>query len=191
MEKKRRSYAISSAIGEQICITVKRVENGEFSSLLISHAKKGDILLTSGVSGMFLLRDDLKEATQYFFIAAGSGITACFSMIKTLSNTLCYICGPFEYIRMVHITLLNRIPAANIFKENSAHYTVSSFPGRQIPTHILPAIVYKSTIGIAADRQLLFQPVMHLFKSGNHYPGLVYEFQWFFINSWLHIFLFQ
>ena len=187
--EKRRSYSVSSSPTEPLSITIKKVDNGEFSRLLNSHAKVGDILFTSGISGIFLLPDDLNKAQQYFFIAAGSGITPCFSMMKTIlekgesnivliysnkseddaifykqliklkqqysnrfkieflfsniydveksrlsnwllnqlldkylsnqpANALFYLCGPFEYMRMVNITLLNRIPPGNIFKEN-------------------------------------------------------------------------
>jgi len=189
--EKRRSYSISSApaLGESLSITVKKVDNGEFSRLLISHCKPGDILFTSGINGLFLLPEKNDPGYQYFFIAAGSGITPCFSMIKTIlanqenkiiliysnrseeetifydqlkrleqeyagrltiqyffsniydvnrsrlsswrlqalldtylsvpaNKALFYLCGPFEYMRMLTITLRNRIPAQNIIKEN-------------------------------------------------------------------------
>lgn len=199
--EKRRSYSISSspALKEQLQITVKKMDNGEFSRMLVYGAKVGDVLHTSGVSGMFLLPGKVEEARQYFFIAAGSGITPCFSLIKTvlaegksdvvliysnksiddaifylqlkqlesqyterlkirflfsdvfnvyesrLSNwllqqllndyliaeagkSLFYICGPFEYMQTVTITLLNRVPAETIFKEN-----FDTLPRRIIP----------------------------------------------------------
>jgi len=187
--EKRRSYSISSAATEPLSITIKKVDNGEFSRLLTSHAKPGDILFTAGISGMFLLPVNLHAVQLYFFIAAGSGITPCFSMIKTIlatcnsdivliysnrseedtifliqlkelqqqyqnrftivflfsniydversrlsnwllnrlldkylkapaAHALFYLCGPFDYMRMVNITLLNHVPAQNIFKEN-------------------------------------------------------------------------
>lgn len=190
--EKRRSYSISSSpvLGEPISITIKRVENGEFSRLLLSHAKTGDVLYTSGISGFFLLPEDASDTDQFFFLAAGSGITPCYTLIKTLlhttnkhvtlvysnrsepdtifkqqlqqlqaeysdrfqiqflfsnktdvlqsrlsnwllqqllkryirvpkQRTLFYLCGPFEYMQMIGITLLNEgIPRQNIRKEN-------------------------------------------------------------------------
>lgn len=190
--EKRRSYSMSSSpvLNEPFSITIKRVENGEFSRLLVGHAKEGDTLISSGVSGFFVLPEKCDAIQQYFFLAAGSGITPCFSLIKTLlattlkqvvliysnrdkidtifykqlvelrqqytdrfqlrflfsnnfdvyngrlSNwllqqllkqyliapmhqTLFYMCGPFEYMQMINITLLNEgIPPANIKKEN-------------------------------------------------------------------------
>ena len=84
--EKRRSYSISSApaCGESLSITVKKVDNGEFSRQLIYSAKEGDILFSSGISGYFQIPENADAADQYFFMAAGSGITPCFSLIKTL-----------------------------------------------------------------------------------------------------------
>ena len=83
--EKRRSYSISSSpeLNEPLRITVKKIDNGEFSRLLNYHAKVGDVLLSSGISGFFVL-PELQEAEQFFFPAAGSGITPCLPMIKTL-----------------------------------------------------------------------------------------------------------
>ncbi len=190
--EKRRSYSISSSPGlnDPVSITIKKVDNGEFSRLLTGQAKTGDILYASGISGFFLLPDDMDETEQFFFLAAGSGITPIFSLIKTLlaitekqvvliysnrdeSDTifkhsllklqnqyhnrfqieflfsnktdvytsrlsnwllqhllhkyltvprhqvLFYLCGPFDYMQMITITLLNEgIAQQNIRKEN-------------------------------------------------------------------------
>ena len=87
--EKRRSYSISSSpdIVEPFSITIKKVENGEFSRLLITHAKEGDILNSSGINGFFHLPDNIEGIDQFFFLAAGSGITPCYSIIKTLLAT--------------------------------------------------------------------------------------------------------
>lgn len=81
--EKRRSYSISSAPFEnKLCITVKRITNGEFSRPLIENTKVGDLLYSAGIGGHFTLPE--QAANQYFFLAAGSGITPCFSLIKDL-----------------------------------------------------------------------------------------------------------
>jgi ring-1,2-phenylacetyl-CoA epoxidase subunit PaaE len=84
--EKRRSYSISSSpvLGEPLRITVKKIENGEFSRMMHNQLKVGDILLSSGISGFFVLPERTAEPRQYFFLAAGSGITPCFPMIKEL-----------------------------------------------------------------------------------------------------------
>jgi ring-1,2-phenylacetyl-CoA epoxidase subunit PaaE len=200
--ERRRSYSISStpALGEPLSITVKKVDNGEFSRFFIYQVKAGDILNTSGISGFFLLPEPQLGIQQFFFLAAGSGITPCYSMIKTLLSTTShhvvliysnkteedtifsddlhdlqkkyadrlsirflysnrfsvyhsrlskwlllhlleeypiaskdkayfYLCGPFEYMQTIQITLLGyNIPAAHILKED-----FSSLPRKVIP----------------------------------------------------------
>jgi ferredoxin-NADP reductase len=87
--EKRRSYSISSSpsMNEPISITIKKVENGEFSRLLLTKAKGGDVLNSPGINGLFSLPEIMDDVDQLFFLAAGSGITPCFSMIKTLLAT--------------------------------------------------------------------------------------------------------
>ncbi|MEO5943957.1 MAG: iron-sulfur cluster-binding domain-containing protein [Ferruginibacter sp.] len=87
--EKRRSFSITSSpiLGEPLSITVKLVENGEFSRNLITKAQEGDFLFSTGISGFFQLPKNNKITEQYFFLAAGSGITPCFSLIKTLLHS--------------------------------------------------------------------------------------------------------
>lgn len=82
----RRSYSIVSAplLNEPLTIGVKRIENGVFSRALIDHAKIGDELLTTGAGGLFTLPDDTSNIQQIFFLAAGSGITPVYSLVKTV-----------------------------------------------------------------------------------------------------------
>jgi ring-1,2-phenylacetyl-CoA epoxidase subunit PaaE len=84
--EKRRSYSISSSpvLSEPLSITIKKIDNGEFSRLLVYKSQVGDILLSSGISGFFILPENINSVNQYFFLAAGSGITPCFSLIKTI-----------------------------------------------------------------------------------------------------------
>ncbi|RYF85612.1 MAG: iron-sulfur cluster-binding domain-containing protein, partial [Chitinophagaceae bacterium] len=86
--EKRRSYSLtcSPELGERLCITVKKIDNGEFSRWLVYHAREGDVLLTTGISGYFILRAEAESFT-YFFLAAGSGITPCYSLIHLLLET--------------------------------------------------------------------------------------------------------
>lgn len=85
-EEIRRSYSIVSAplLNEPLTIGVKRIENGAFSRKLIDHAKPGDRLITTGVGGLFILPADLTHIKQIFFLAAGSGITPIYSLLKTV-----------------------------------------------------------------------------------------------------------
>ncbi|MEO7444643.1 MAG: iron-sulfur cluster-binding domain-containing protein [Ferruginibacter sp.] len=87
--EKRRSYSISSspACNEALTITVKKIANGEFSRWLVDEARAGDILYCSGIGGQFILPGDDKIFKAFYFYAAGSGITPCFSLLKTLLVT--------------------------------------------------------------------------------------------------------
>lgn len=87
--EKRRSYSISSSpeLGEALSITVKKIDNGEFSRVMIYDIKEGDVLDTIGVGGLFVLPPETKEIKQFYFLAAGSGISPCIALIKTLLNT--------------------------------------------------------------------------------------------------------
>jgi len=83
--EERRSYSISSTpdLGEPLTITVKRIDNGEFSRHLFDVVQRGDVLYTIGASGYFTLPENLPHRTQLFFFAAGSGITPILPLIKT------------------------------------------------------------------------------------------------------------
>lgn len=84
--EERRNYSISSSPdnNEPLMITVKRIPNGEYSRKLIDLMQVGDELQTIGASGFFTLPDDMQLYDQFVFLAAGSGITPIFSLIKVL-----------------------------------------------------------------------------------------------------------
>jgi len=86
-EEVRRSYSISSSplLHEPLTITVKKIPNGEFSRQLVDHAQVGDLLYSTGASGLFTLPPINKTMRLSFcFLAAGSGITPLYAHIKTL-----------------------------------------------------------------------------------------------------------
>ncbi|OON67724.1 ferredoxin--NADP reductase [Hymenobacter sp. CRA2] len=106
----RRSYSLSSApaLGEAPAITVKRIANGLFSRRLVDDAQPGDVLLTSGAAGLFSLPDDAADARQVWFLAAGSGITPVFALLKTLLATMPTLSAVLVYS--------NHSPASTIFR---------------------------------------------------------------------------
>jgi ring-1,2-phenylacetyl-CoA epoxidase subunit PaaE len=87
--EERRSYSISSTpyLDEPLTITVKRIDNGEYSRLLFDRVQVGDILFTIGASGFFTLPVNPAEHPQYFFLAAGSGITPILPLVKTILHS--------------------------------------------------------------------------------------------------------
>ncbi len=110
----RRSYSICSSkeLGESLTIGVKRVENGLFSRQLIDDAKPGDKWISTGVGGLFILPNDVDQYEQVFFLAAGSGITPIFSLIKTVLYKHSHL--------SVELIYSNASPAKTIFLKNLA-----------------------------------------------------------------------
>ncbi len=82
----RRSFSLisSPSVDESLAITIKRLENGELSRYLMDHLKIGDIIQSLYPAGRFTVNTNYKNKLTYFFIAAGSGITPVYSLIKTI-----------------------------------------------------------------------------------------------------------
>ena len=206
--EERRSYSISSCpdLQEPLSVTVKRLENGEYSRKFFDNIQVGDELNCVGATGFFVLPERPHTYQQYFFLAAGSGITPILPLIKSLlytdsgshllliysnhsladtiffdqisvlqeffsdrfkveflfsispnlerarlsrwllpillkqyskvalSNTMFYICGPFDYMQMATITLLAEgVPVKNIKKEN---FTALAVQAKSLPPDI-------------------------------------------------------
>ncbi len=85
----RRSYSFSTTPGIDAIptITLKRIENGEYSRWFIDRVKPGDTLLTIGSSGHFTLPENLVNYKKLIFLAAGSGITPIYSLLKHVLTT--------------------------------------------------------------------------------------------------------
>jgi ring-1,2-phenylacetyl-CoA epoxidase subunit PaaE len=76
----RRSYSLSSAPGEPLRLTIKRVENGEMSRYLLDTLREGDVLTSLHPAGRFTL--DPQQTGDVVMIGAGSGITPLFGLLK-------------------------------------------------------------------------------------------------------------
>lgn len=107
----RRSYSFSSTPGidPYIAITLKRIPNGEVSRHLIDHMKTGDTITALPPAGMFVLDKTDNKQRDIFLLAAGSGITPVFSLLKDILHT----------ITQVHVTLIyqNHSKADTIFRK--------------------------------------------------------------------------
>lgn len=81
----RRSYSLSShpKVDDSLEVAVRRIANGQFSRWLFDYAQPGDIVQTIGASGFFTLPPDTSNV-DLLFLAAGSGITPIFSLIKEI-----------------------------------------------------------------------------------------------------------
>lgn len=84
-KEERRSYSMSSAPHDQkLSITIKKVQGGLVSTHICDHIKINDSIEVMCPDGRFVLKTDFDKGKNYYFIAAGSGITPVFSHIKTL-----------------------------------------------------------------------------------------------------------
>jgi ring-1,2-phenylacetyl-CoA epoxidase subunit PaaE len=87
-EEVRRSYSIcTSPLDDQLAVAIKTIQDGKFSNYAYSSLQVGDVLEVMPPLGKFTI--DLKATNQknYFFIAAGSGITPVMSIVKTILKT--------------------------------------------------------------------------------------------------------
>lgn len=81
----RRSYSISSIFQESdLKITIKRVKQGIVSNYIFNELKEGDSIEISKPEGHFCLHPDPEKRHNYYFFAAGSGITPIYSMIQSI-----------------------------------------------------------------------------------------------------------
>lgn len=84
-ETLRRSYSMSSAPFEKdIAFSIKRVEGGRVSNFMLDKINEGDNLSMLGPDGKFVILPDSNARKDYYFFAAGSGVTPIMSMIKTI-----------------------------------------------------------------------------------------------------------
>ncbi len=82
-EEIRRSYSICSAPHEnKLCVAVKKVEQGIFSSFANHVLKVGDELEVFPPTGKFNTKLNAENKKHYVAFAAGSGITPIISIIK-------------------------------------------------------------------------------------------------------------
>ena len=121
--EQRRNYSLSSspALNEPLSITVKRIPNGFYSRKLVDEAKAGDLLTTIGASGFFTLPPDMSTYRQLFLLAAGSGITPVYSILKTALQN-------FTGLRIVLIYSNSSRKEAIFY--NALRQLESNYPGR-------------------------------------------------------------
>ena len=84
-ETLRRSYSLSSSpIEDDLAFSIKRVEGGRVSNYMLDHIKEGSELKVNKPEGKFQLIPNADTRKDYYFFAAGSGVTPIMSMIKSL-----------------------------------------------------------------------------------------------------------
>ena len=84
----RRSYSICSGLKEnKLCVAVKEVPKGRFSTFANQKLKKGDELEVMTPMGNFTTEINENTNKSFIFFAAGSGITPIMSLTKTILQT--------------------------------------------------------------------------------------------------------
>lgn len=81
----RRAYSIcSSPSSGELCISIKAVKNGQFSTFANQQLMAGAVLEVGTPEGKFTFEPDASKQKNYFGVAAGSGITPIFSIIQAV-----------------------------------------------------------------------------------------------------------
>jgi ring-1,2-phenylacetyl-CoA epoxidase subunit PaaE len=84
-EELRRSYSICSDPEEgELCVAVKHIDGGLFSTFVNEKLNKGDVIEVAPPKGTFHTKLDPGNDKNYLCIAAGSGITPIISIIKSI-----------------------------------------------------------------------------------------------------------
>ncbi|ARK10973.1 ferredoxin--NADP reductase [Fibrella sp. ES10-3-2-2] len=133
----RRSYSLSSAPGEPLRLTIKRVQNGDISRYLTEHLQVGDLLTSLYPAGRFTV--DASQSGDLVLLGAGSGISPLFSILKDVLQ--------HQPNRRVTLLYSNTTEAAIIFRDELAEWQ-AMYPDRFRLIHLL-----SQPIGLQVGRQ--------------------------------------
>lgn len=126
-KQERRSYSISSCSEwqEPLAVTVKRLANGAFSRPLLDYGQPGDVLtIVGGASGFFTLPPSSESFDQIIFLAAGSGITPVFSLIKSAIHRYSQVPLLLIYSNTSQGKAIFRKPLIEIQKNNAHRFQI-------------------------------------------------------------------
>ena len=82
----QRSYSIASAPGEDLALTVERLDDGEVSPYLVDEAREGDMLEVRGPIGGYFVWDG-NEPEPVLLVAGGSGVVPLMAMARHRART--------------------------------------------------------------------------------------------------------
>jgi ring-1,2-phenylacetyl-CoA epoxidase subunit PaaE len=106
-----RSYSLSSSplTDQEFKVTVKKVHGGRGSTYLCEQIKEGSVLMTAPPAGTFFRPPLEQGGTHFFLLAAGSGITPVFSILKTVLTA--------SSLNRVTLIYCNRNEASIIYRD--------------------------------------------------------------------------
>jgi ferredoxin-NADP reductase len=106
-----RSYSIASAPGEELAITVERLDEGEVSPYLVDEVAEGDQFEVRGPIGGYFVWDD--DGRPVLLVGGGSGVVPLMAMIRASEGStpirLLYSSRTYEDI--IYREELERAPA--------------------------------------------------------------------------------
>lgn len=125
----RRSYSFSSTPGVDpyIAVTIREKENGEISRHLIHSWKVNDIVTALEPSGRFTYEKSATPVKDIFLLAAGSGITPVFSLLKHILTT-----EPGAHVKLIYS---NTTPDRTIFYEQLQSWQ-TKYPEQLQPVYL-------------------------------------------------------
>lgn len=179
-EELRRSYSLCSSphTDNELRVAVKRVENGRFSNFANDQLQVGDLLESMKPMGNFYPSLDSNNTKHYVMIAAGSGITPIYGIIKSILA--------LEKNSKVHLFYGNRSAKDVIFKDEldalaasndqlSIHYIYSRqsvadplFEGHISAskldgfTHHIPGLFRADSYFVCGPEKMIFEIKDHL-----------------------------
>ena len=129
-EAVNRSYSLSSSplVDQEFQVTVKKVKGGRGSTFLCEQINVGDILMTTPPSGQFFKPAPDAKGIHYYLLAAGSGVTPTYSILKTVLTA-----SPLNRVTLVYC---NRNEEAIIYR-NALEKWAQENPSRLDVVHVL------------------------------------------------------
>lgn len=153
-ENIQRAYSIWKAPYEnELAVLVKKVENGVFSTYANESLKVGDTMDVMAPQGNFVPQLNSINSKYYTLIAAGSGITPVFSILKQILKT-----EPSSTVDLIYV---NKTKSSTIFHEELASITnqnlniTSLFTKENTSNQTLQGRIDKNKCQILADANML------------------------------------
>ncbi len=128
-KEERRAYSMSSCpLETDLTVTVKRVKKGIVSNHIADTLEVGSQVAVMAPQGRFYPKLDADHRKTYYLVAAGSGITPIFSILKTILEA--------EPQSFVHLLYGSRQEEGIIFK-NQLDALQARYANQITVTHIL------------------------------------------------------
>ena len=182
-EEVRRSYSLCSSphADDELRVAVKKVENGKFSTYANESLQEGDTIEAMKPMGNFYPALDAQNQKHYVLLAAGSGITPIFGIIKSIlqvepKSRIELFYGNKSSEDVIFKAMLDDLASAN--EQLNIHYIYSResigdplFEGH-ISASKLDAFTQKTEGLYSADGYFICGPEKMIFDLKDHLEGL-------------------